>query len=487
MIFGMPHVRYLVMKMWHSPTLMTWGSFLSRSIGFLLVLPLAIRKLEVGEIVVWYLFSAIYSFQWILDLGFGSTLSRAVAYAAAGASTLNSTLDTASIGAVRTINVDLLNRLRNIMRRVYFLLAILSFLLVALFGTWALLKPVGGLPNEQGIWIAWALILLVFPVNMYGNQYPAYLEGMNEVALVRRWDMFFGVASNGSMILALLAGAGLLGMVVCSQIFAAVRIILYWRLAVRVDRSYALGSQASCVDKDLLSSLWAGAWRSGVGGVMSYGLAYAATFLVAHKETADTAASYLISARLLDALLQLSQAPFYSKLPVLTRLRATNQLAELMSVTRNAMAAGYWSFLAGFLALAFFADRILILINSNATFASAGLWCLMGLAAFAQFYGAMHIQLYSTTNHIVWHVANSGSGAIFILIAWLLIEKLGSFAIPIAWLGGYIGFYSWYSASHSYKSLKVRFLKFEAWLMFPPLLILLAYCAYVAIARAFMV
>lgn len=470
-------MRDLMMKVWHSPTLMTWGSFLSRSIGLLLVLPIAVQRLEEGEIVVWYLFTSIFSLQWILDLGFGSTASRAVAYAASGARRFGPVSSSQS-HTDSSVNWDFVGRIRSIMHLVYAALGIASFVLLALFGTWALLKPMANLYNEQGVWTAWVLILLVYPLTMYGNQYWAYLEGMNKVALVRRWDMFVGIASGLSMALALQLGGGLLGLVICNQLLAIFRVTVYWRLTLSDRHQFALHSKARSIDRELLGDLWAGAWRSGIGGIMSYGLSYAASFLIANFQSATVAASYLISARLLDALLQVSQAPFYSKLPVLTKLRATGQLEKLISTSRDAMRKGYWCFVAGFLVLAVFAEQLLAIIHSNARFASSQLWSLMGLAMFSHFYGAMHIQLYSTTNHIIWHVANTISGAIFVLIAYMFIGQVGIYAIPLGWLCGYAGFYAWYSAGHSYKSLKVQFWRFESTLMLPPLLVMALYSLY---------
>lgn len=455
---------------------MTWGSFFSRTAGVLLVLPLTLRRLELGEIVVWYLFTTIFSLQWILDLGFGSTASRAVSYAAAGALKIGEPLGRSAAAAEPFApNSLLLARIVHTLRWTYLALGAVAVVLLATFGTWALIEPVHALPDPREAWTCWILILACYPIGMWGNQYWVYLEGINQVALTRRWDMFTGFATSASMAIALLAGWGLLGLVIAYHAWALLRVVIFRQLSVSHRSLIALTPQRSGIDREIFAHLWAGAWRSGIGGLMSYGLNGAASFMVAHAGNASAAASYLVSYRLLEAVLQFSQAPFYGKLPALVRLRATGDLPALISLARRGMLMGYWCFIAGFIGLGVSADLILRLIGSRATFAEPRLWAVMGLAMLSHFFGAMHIQLYSTTDRIIWHVANTVAGCIFVVVCWGLLGRIGVYAVSVGWLCGYAGFYGWYSASHSYRSIRVGAWQFDRGLAVPPALIMVAY------------
>jgi hypothetical protein len=85
----------------------------------------------------------------------------------------------------------------------------------------------------------------------------------------------------------------------------------------------------------------------------------------------------------------------------------------------------------------------------------------------------MHIQLYSITNHIIWHTANGVSGIIYLVVALALFKQIGVYAFPIGTLIGYLGFYGWYSAIHSYRAFGLKFWEFEKPIMIPPLLSIL--------------
>jgi hypothetical protein len=63
--------------------------------------------------------------------------------------------------------------------------------------------------------------------------------------------------------------------------------------------------------------------------------------------------------------------------------------------------------------------------------------------------GAMHIQLYSLTNHIVWHIANGVTGILLIATALVLYRWQGALGLPTAMLLINMVFYSPYAISYS--------------------------------------
>ena len=139
------------------------------------------------------------------------------------------------------------------------------------------------------------------------------------------------------------------------------------------------------------------------------------------------------------------------------------------------MALAYWTYVAGFIGLGLFATPLLKLIGSNAEFVPPLLWGIMGLSMFAERYGAMHIQLYSTTNHIIWHIANGVSGIIYFVVSLALFQKIGVYAFPLGTLVAYLSFYSWYSSIHSYRAFGLNFWLFERSTAFYPFITMIVY------------
>src|SRR5262249_13180029 len=216
------------------------------------------------------------------------------------------------------------------------------------------------------------------------------------------------------------------------------------------------------------------AWRSALGISFSRGVLYASGLIYA--QVAETAAlgTYLLAFRFVQMISDLSQAPFYSKIPALARLRSEGRFDEQLALARRGMQVAYWTYAAGFIAVGVAATPALKLVKSNIPFADPMLWALLGIGFFVERYGAMHIQLYSTTNHIIWHVANGVTGTIYLAISFALLPSLGVYAFPVAVIGSYLAFYSWYSAWHVYRTFQIGFLPFERTVVLPPAVVVVA-------------
>ena len=88
-------------------------------------------------------------------------------------------------------------------------------------------------------------------------------------------------------------------------------------------------------------------------------------------------------------------------------------------------------------------------------------WALLAAAFLVERFGAMHIQLYSTTNHIIWHKANGVSGSLYLIISLALLPFAGVNAFPLGILVAYLAFYSWYAPLHVYRAFRFDFWEFQ--------------------------
>jgi hypothetical protein len=168
-------------------------------------------------------------------------------------------------------------------------------------------------------------------------------------------------------------------------------------------------------------------------------------------------------------------APFYSKLPLIASLRVKNDIENLKGVVKRGMFLSHLVYVLGFIFVGLFSGFLLKLIGSNVIFVSDFMWSLLGVAFFIHRFGAMHIQVYMSTNHIISHIADGVSGIIYIIVSLVLLKYLGLYAIPVGMICGYLGFYAWYAAMFSYRSLESTFWIFEKQVSFIPILIVLIY------------
>lgn len=467
--------RGTLAALWHSPTATTFGSLLARSLSLVVLLPLVLVRLSTEEIALWYLFAAIASLQLLMDLGFNPTFVRATAYTMGGASA--AALQAPAAGTRASADWTALQQVWGTMHYIYQRLGALWLVALATFGTLAVTRPIGLAANPDSAWLAWTVVVGVSSISLGCSAFVTFLAGIDEVATLRRWEMVTSVGATLTGAATLLAGGDLLALTLGYHAWSLAGVLGNRRRALNAlggrARQYGGAQRHAAV----LAQLWPQAWRTAIGVLTGFALMQLSGVLFAQTASAAAAATYLMALRLIQAVSQFSQAPFYSRLPALARLYSEGRREEVLEIARRGMRLAYATFVAGFLGLAFAGDPLLRLIGSRAAFPDPWLWTLLGLAIFAERYGAMHLNLYSTTNRIVNHIANGGAALLCLAVAGASYRPLGVYAFPVGLLAANVGFYAWYAASRSYAAFSLRPWAFERGVLAVPLIILLAYVA----------
>lgn len=449
-----------------------------RSLSVLLVLPLLLRRLSPPEIAVWYLLSTIITLQTLADLGFAPTFTRLIAYAMGGVERIgNVTLSVPGRLLRAEPNWPLVERIWSTMRVIYWRVTVLAVLILGVLGTWSLGRPMRALDDPTRGWIAWGIVLAVSAAMLWANAFSAYLQGLNQVALYRRWEALTSLGAILTSFAVLLLGGRLLALVAANQGWALINLVRNWQLARVVEGGRFRSFGRSGLDAEVFAAAWPPAWRSGVGILLSRGVVQASGLIYAQVASAGALSTYLVALRAIQMVSDLSQAPFSSKIPLLARLRSEGRFDDQLAIARRAMRMTYWLFVAGYIAIGLSGMALFQIIGSSVAFADPRLWALLGLGFFVERYGAMHIQLYSTTNHIIWHIANGVTGIIYLAVSLLLLIPLGVYAFPVGLLAGYLGFYCWYCARYVYRTFNCGFFSFEHGVLLPPAIVVALYAS----------
>jgi hypothetical protein len=476
-------IQFLIRKIWNSPTFTTWGSFATRLLSLTLVLPFVLNRFDTADIALWALFSIIISLQLLADIGFGTTFIRVISFAMGGATQLDDlrNIPESASKINRAPNWKTIEKIVHTMYAIYFILTFFVFIFLASIGTLTVLNPISQTKNVLHSWLAWFIIIIVTSISFRWMIYAVYLQGINQIPLLRRWQAIFSAGSIFSSFLVLLFNGGLLALVIANQIWVLLNLIRDRYFCFTVESGRFKHFRKRKMEITIKNAVWPSAWRSGIGVIMSYGAVQASGLIYAQIGNTANIAAYLIALRIINTIRGFSQAPFYSKIPLLSRLRAEGNIAAQIQIAKKGMIYAYWCFVAGFIVVGLTADPLLLLIKSNAEFVTPLMWTLMGIAYFLERYGAMHIQLYSTTNHIIWHIANGISGLIYLVASIFLLKYIEVYAFPVGLILGYLGFYTWYCAAHSYKTFNLKFWHFEKGVMLPPFAIIFLYTVYVLI------
>lgn len=451
-------------RVWHSPTLTTWGSMAVRLAGILVILPIVLRRFDTAEVAVWQLFASLFTLVMIFDLGLSPTFSRLLAFARGGAqlaemADMRQALKTTSQGETSQSAEATAARIFATLRWLYPRLALLVVAAFGLAGSFALLKPISQCADPLRVWLAWLIVLAGSGAGFLGNASGAALQGMDSIAALRRWEVATGLAQVCCAIIAVAFGGDLLVLVAVYQFWTVCNTLRNVSLLKKLHP--ALLGPRPCADPEVLKILWPATWRSGLGVLFSQGIIQASGLVYSQLAVAADVASYLLALRFITTISQFSQAPFYSKLPRLGALQATGNRAEQLHIAQQGMRRAQWVLVVGALGVAYAVPWLLTAAHSKTDFVTPVIWAVLCCAFFVERFGAMHLQLYSLTNHIIWHIANGVTGTVMIVLALVLFPQLGLLALPLAMLLAYTSCYAALAVYKSSRAFDFSIFKFE--------------------------
>jgi hypothetical protein len=264
-----------------------------------------------------------------------------------------------------------------------------------------------------------------------------------------------------SNLLALAMGGGLLALVISTQTWALINAWQIRRLAGTVFDGKLKTFSSGKFSREVFQTAWPAAWRSGLGVLLTAGFVHVTALAYAQLGNTLEVVAYFLALRLITAISQFSQAPFYSKLPLLAQLHAQGKTSDLIGFAQRGMRFALWVYVAGAAMVAFGLEPALRFLGRSTVPLDPLLWWLLAAGFFAERFGAMHLQLYSVTNHIIWHKVNAISGGLSLLTILLTYPSLGIYSFPTAFVVGYLGFSSWYCAHKVYSTFGVPWFRFE--------------------------
>lgn len=452
-------------KLWDSPMFMTWLNIGSRMVSLLVVLPMVLRRFDPADISLYYLFASIISLQLMCGSGFVPTLARFVTFVLAGARLEDLVKNRLgrSVGLLgnRALAPETLAVLLATMRRTFAWVVAISTPLAAVIGTLLLVKPVGQSPDATAAWGAWIVVIVATPFVLLSNRYSAFLQGANRIALDQRWSALFVIFGAVSGVSVMLAGGGLFALILANQLWQVAGFFRLRWLSAKILRDLAPALPKAKPSRECFSAVWPAAWRSLVGVLAINGVTSALGLMFAQFLAPKPLAELLLGVRIITLIAEISRAPFYSRIPRFNALRAEGRINELASLAMRSMRIAYLAFVVMALLAPVVASVALPLIGSQIDFPSSGFWFWLAGAHLIERMGAMHVQLYSTTNHIVWHWLNGISGLCWILLLLLLLPRYGLIAYPCSMLIAYLLCYSTLAVRFSLRSINWKYWMFE--------------------------
>lgn len=478
-------MRQWFIRAWNSPSITTWVSLALRAGGAVVTLPLLLATLPPTEVAVWYLLLSVTNIAQLLDFGFGPTTTRAVAYAIAGRQLPGSPQESAILTSPLVETELLLGSLIQASKRIYLQIAAIAFTITGILGVWMLDTPISKLPSTASGYTALTITLAAIPILITNNALLALIQGSGHVALVRRWDSIFLLASIASTLLVLKLGGPLYLLALSAQIWNSISLIRSLIIFRNRFPTYRKLPENHPQVLESRNRMWPVSWRYGTGTVLYTGSLQASGLIYAQFGSPVGIASYMVAMQILSLLKTTSQAPFQSKIPVLASLYAKQNLTGMLTLARSAALQSYWAFTLPFLVLAVATPPILLTLKSKTPFVTPAMWGLMGIGALLERLGGTHQQLLSISNNIQAHLAGLGFSIVFSLSLALFAGSIGAYTFPIAVIAGHLLFFTPFSLYKSQIHFNLAEYSFNKSTFLPPLIIIATFSAILTIVTHF--
>lgn len=453
---------------------MTMGGVAVKSLGVIVIL-LVTHTFPENDIQVWLSFSLLISLQYLADFGFAPSIARVIAYAFGGAKKLEDNQSKANTENLGKPNWELVGKIYVTLKKIYLRLNLIAFSGLITFGTALIFLPIQQMESPIEGWISWGIILFVSAFYIRGNIFFAYLEGVGMVAALRRWEMLFNLLRTLSSLTVLLLEGGILPLVAANQFWLLMNVVRNRYLSYKVYNGKLKEIKYQKYDDAIFQIIFSKSWKSAVGQLFTTGVTMLTALIYGTTGKTTAVVSYLFSLRVLQMIVEFASGPFYSQIPFYNMLMARKDFKTLIVKITKSMRLTYWFYTVLTITVGITLPYVLEFIDSNASFVSLELWALLILAFFGERYGAVNIQLYTTTNHVVWHITSIVTGSVFLVCLFSSYSFIGVWAFPFAFMASNYGFFAWYNARLIYKNFPIKFWSFEKTVAFPPFLFLITF------------
>lgn len=468
----MKKIKNLISYLYNSPVFTSWGNVLAKTGNVVLVLPLILTTFNTLEIKLWFVFQLLFSLKDILDFGLTGNFSRSYAYAYGGAESLKKRVTNSN----NKPNISLLSSIHYVSRIIYIKVALICFVLFLILGTLGVYSTINEFSNSSSNWISWCIICLTTPIVLYGNLYISFLNGINKVAIVKRWDTLFSLLLILSSILILVLQPSILALVTVTYFWQLATMIRNYYLSRKYIFSYKMNSTKPDDANIITNEIYPLAIKDFIGGISGFGFQKILDLFLVNITSTEIITPYLFANRLMEQLKYLSGVPFFAKIPYFATDFSKLISTKYRQNIKNGMLFSYLTLIMGVIILGIYNTQLIALIKSNVLFVSASLWVAMSVFAIIERYTAMHSQQYTISeNKIISHIGLPISGILTIIFVSVTYNSIGLIAIPISGTIAYLLFYSWFAGYKSYKTMRVNFFQFERYLIIPVFIIIIIF------------
>jgi len=423
-----------------------------------IVLPIALKKLEAAELAYYLYINTLIALSFLADSGFSQTIIRAAAYFRSGVTEIPERVtELSGTRGTNSPNWQGVGRLIATTSRIYLVIGLVAIFLLSTLGGVTVHNIIQQQDNHTNAWFVFFLLIFLSFLLLQASRWSSLLQGLNEVARAKRIELLTGILRLVGIGIALIAGFGVLGAVTAMLFAALVSFMLMRTMVLRLVRENGVLKIHEIHDSAMLKRLWPATWRMGVICWGAYLIYYGGTVVVSQVSDAKLIASYLLSFQLVTILYRFATSPAVVFQPQIAASISNNELKKVNQLTVKSVRYSLGMYVIGGLLLYYFASDALVLINSKSQLVSRDILLLMLIMYLLETHHSLHAGIYMATNHVPFMVPALVSGAAIVLAGFVFVRMYGIYGIVWTQLLVQASFNNWYPVRLTLRLQKMSF------------------------------
>ena len=420
----------------------------------ILLLPVVLKFLNNEELGLWYVFMSVGTFVAMVDFGFSPQIARFVTYAYAGADSLKKKgiVSATQIG----MNIELLQKLLVVSRRLYFFLSLFVFILLITIGTYYVCS-ITKMPSLWQVLCSWIFFCIASFVNILYGYYNAFFRGIGDFVSINKAILLSKCVQIFCSFIGLYLGYGLFA-VAFSFFLSGIFLRIYLGIALRrFGKENSFPEKKDSFDVGVLSIIWHNSWREGVVMISRYLIIQSNTILCSLYINLIETASYALAVQILTIISSVSLIYFTTNLPKLGTARVTDNVEY-----KNKLLSKTWfiyivSYILMLLLLFVVGIPIIEYIKPNVMLENS-LLLFVALYMFLEANQSLFVSYISTSNKLPYVFPYLISAASGVVIAIILLEytDLGIWGIVFAHFVVQLCYNNWKWPYYVFKESKMN-------------------------------
>jgi len=427
-------VKKILYKIHKSPTITTWGIHSLRFLYLILVIPLLIKHFNSIELAAFLLFDSVFELSTLLSQRLLKTFIRVASYGLGGATSLKPFKGGEIRENIGEPDWSLIGKIYRSCELSFLFLGFISFFIITIVGYFGISNLLNG-AESKNIWLAFNYVCIsTFLINTFFG-YEAILKGLGGIATANVNTIIF-------------RGLNILILLIAIYLKKEIHVIVLWLQTVRVINAFykkilldnilseKLNSATlvKAFDKEVIISVFEPTWKGMISSFSSIGVRQLGGVIFTSVANPSVVASYYLSLKVMSAIAQISQAPFSSLTPIYAKMRAKNQLKDLLKLFRRRIFLSLSILSAISLLFTYAGSELMSILSKEVDFIDDTSWIFLSIFFLYDRYMVFLLSTIESGNDVRYYWQDLICGIITLIIMYPLILIKGVLGMVLSFL-----------------------------------------------------